>query len=90
MKRFPMQGKACQSAKTSSCVVVVPQSTSKVLGECDQEPTVCVRHPQEQHHGRLSVSSGANFHGFVLDVGAPPGQRLPFKQAAVRQGHSQL
>lgn len=42
------------------------QFASPLLGESHQEPQLCVRYPQVQHRGRMSVSGGADLHGFLL------------------------
>ena len=66
------------------------QSAPEVLGERHQEPPVRVRHPQEQHHGRLPFGGGPDLHGLLLHLRAPAGQGLALQQAALRQGHPQL
>lgn len=62
----------------------------RVLGEHDQEPPVCLRHPQEQHHRRLPLRSGSDVHGLLFNLRTPSGQRLPFQQASLCQGYPQL
>ena len=66
------------------------QPTSAVLGERDQEPSVCLWHTQEQHNGCMSLCGGSDLHGLLLYLRAPPWERLALQQAALCQGHPQL
>lgn len=66
------------------------QPAPALLGEPDQEPELCVRHPQVAHRGRVPVGGGADLHGRLLHLRPPPRQGLPLLQAALRQGHPRL
>lgn len=66
------------------------QPTSALLGECYQEPPVCVWHPQEQHQWCLFVCGSPDLHGLLFHLRTPPWERLTIEQAALCQGHPQL
>lgn len=59
--------------------VVTRQSSIAVLGECDKEPKLCLRHLQIQHCGCLPYCDWSNLHGQLLHPGAQAHQGFPFQ-----------
>lgn len=80
------EGRKYLTSVSSVCV----QPSSQVLGERHKESSVCVWHPQKQHHWRLSVSRRSDLYGLMLDVWTPTGKRFSIQQAALCKRHPQL